>query len=610
MVFLALWGWATGSPVAAQQPPPSPTFDLSQAPPPADLPVGRFGRGIYLENCAPCHGQLGLGDGPTAADLPSPPTAFADPQAVWGRSPAELFHTTKFGRLEKLMPPWQNELDDTQIWNVVAYAWSLHTDAGAVAMGADLYGLSCANCHGAGGAGDGPEAGVDLPDFTDLSYAMTRSQEQWLSGWMQAHPEVGGEWALSDQEQVLEYIRTFSYVPPWESPYRPGDGVISGQVVQGSSGGTTPDAATVTLEAYANFEPVAVFTGTVDAAGGFEFVDLAVDAEIVYLASVEQEGIRYSSPLVSLTPDQPVGETRVTVFAATDDPSGIQIDRAHWIIDSQPGALLFGEVLSFGSTADRTYTGSMVEGVDVPVTVALHVPAGAQEIIFENGTLGDRFRRVGDIVYDTSPVVPGADTKQIIVRYAVPYDGASAEVIHEYRYPVAEMSMLVADLPDLQVEVSGLTSVGAQDFQGQVYQIWQQQDAPAGEITVRMSGLLEAGAFDPRAAAVDGSQAMAASAGSVSPGLEPWMVWFSALLVAGVLGGGLAWSWRNGRIRSADPAGDLRRQHSALVQQIAHLDDLHALGEIDQDAWQTQRAHLKAQLLEIARRQADRAAAP
>ena len=51
------------------------------------------------------------------------PTVFSDPPAVWTLSPAELFYATKFGRIEKLMPPWRNSLDDEQIWQVVYYAW-------------------------------------------------------------------------------------------------------------------------------------------------------------------------------------------------------------------------------------------------------------------------------------------------------------------------------------------------------------------------------------------------------------------------------------------------------------------------------------------------------
>jgi hypothetical protein len=46
----------------------------------------------------------------------------------------------------------------------------------------------------------------------------------------------------------------------------------------------------------------------------------------------------------------------------------------------------------------------------------------------------------------------------------------------------------------------------------------------------------------------------------------------------------------------------LVRQRDELVRQIAQLDDLHALGALDQASWQQQRAALKARLLETALR--------
>ena len=103
-------------------------------------PLAAAGRASYAANCAPCHGEQGLGDGPTAAELPGPPTAFADPAAVWDQSPGMLFHTTKFGRLQALMPPWSNRLNDGEIWDTVAFAWSLHTSAAETEAGATLYG--------------------------------------------------------------------------------------------------------------------------------------------------------------------------------------------------------------------------------------------------------------------------------------------------------------------------------------------------------------------------------------------------------------------------------------------------------------------------------------
>jgi mono/diheme cytochrome c family protein len=600
-LLLLVLGVTSSLPVAAQQPPPSPTFDLSQVPAPAEPPAAQLGQASYLENCAPCHGEQGLGDGPTAASLPSPPTVFADPAAIWHRSPAELFHTTKFGRIEALMPPWQNRLTDEQIWQTVAYAWSLHTDPDFVAAGEMLYRESCANCHGAGGAGDGPDAPVDLPNFADLAYAMARSQEDWLAGWQTAHPEMGDTWSAEQQNQVLEYIRTFSYTPAWETGYEPGPGMVTGQVVQGTSGGPAPAPAEVTLEAYADFQPVAFLTTTVGSDGAFEFTELSVEPGLVYLASADHAGIRYTSPLIELSASAPATSTVLTVYETTDEPPAIHIERAHWIVESQPGALLIGQVLTYGSDGDRTFVGQRVEEVDVPVTVALQLPPGATQVAFDNGALGERYRQVGDTIYDTAALAPGAATQQIIVRYLLPYAGDSIEVSQEFLYPVTLINLLVADLPGMTATVNGLEGGDAQDFQGRTYRIWQGADLPANsEVQIALSGLPPAGAADlgvaPDAAALPGV---------VTTGFAPWMAWLMGGLTVAALAGVLLWSWRAGRVQTGSRGQELVRQREELVRQIAQLDDLHALGALDQASWQQQRAALKARLLETALRSAD-----
>ncbi|GIV75664.1 MAG: hypothetical protein KatS3mg050_0058 [Litorilinea sp.] len=583
-------------PTAGQELPPSPQFDLAQVPPPVDRPMARLGQTLYLESCAPCHGEQGNGDGPTAADLPTPPTRFADPQAIWSLSPAELFFTTKFGRIDKLMPPWENRLTDEQIWQVVAYAWSLHTSQAEVAAGAELYAQSCAQCHGEQGRGDGPQASVDLPDFADPAYAMARSQAEWLAGWQSAHPEVGAGWSQAQQQQVLEYIRTFSYGPAWESPYRPGPGAIQGQVVAGTPDLTLSPNLTVTLRAFLGFEPVATFTTTVDDQGRFAFSDLAVGPEVVYLASASTAGITYSSPVLALTEEQPAQETTITLYATTDDPTGVRIDRAHWIIDFQPGALLVGQLITFGSENNRTFLGRRVDGVDVPVTASLFVPPGAEEISLENGVLGGRFRQVGNQIYDTVPIVPGTGTRQLVLRYRLPYQGTSLTLPQEFAYPVTALNLLVADLPQLEVQVEGLTGVGSQEFQGRTYRMWQADNLPATRLELDFQGLLPPGAVDPRQP--QGNTGMG-PVGTV-PVLAPWMPWATGGLVGILLAGVLLWSWRRGRLGAPPQPDELRQRQMALLQHIARLDDRYALGELDQQTWQQQRARLKAELLAVA----------
>ena len=77
-----------------------------------------------------------------------------------------------------------------------------------------------------------------------------------MAGWQAAHPAAGEEWSLAEQRAVLEYVRAFSYAPAWESGLRPGDGVIRGAVVQGTADGPAVESVPVTLEAFADFQPM------------------------------------------------------------------------------------------------------------------------------------------------------------------------------------------------------------------------------------------------------------------------------------------------------------------------------------------------------------------
>jgi hypothetical protein len=338
----------------------------------------------------------------------------------------------------------------------------------------------------------------------------------------------------------------------------------------------------------------------VGADGAFEFTDLAVDEGIVYLASTPYGGIRYSSPVVTLSAEQPAAETDIVVYETTDDASGLAVDRMHWIVDAQPGGLVVGQIYSFGNQADRTFLGAPVEGADQPVTVAMYVPDGAEAIEFENGALGERFLQVGNWVYDTTPVVPGEGTRQVIIRYVLPYAGRSLDLAQEFRYPVQTMNLLIADLPELEVAAPGLEFASTEDLQGRPYQLWRTAGQVPDQLQVSLSGLLEAGDVDPRALEMGGAVAAASTASAAL--LEPWVVWFLGGLLVVTFGGVLLWSYRQGLVAASEQARDLRQQRETLLRRIAHLDDLHAVGEMNGETWRKERASLKAQLLDVSQR--------
>ncbi len=576
----------------------SPPYDPAQVTVPLTPPLAAAGRSTYLASCAPCHGELGMGDGPTAAALPVPPTVFADPTAVWELSPAMLFHTTKFGRLQNMMPPWQNQLNDGEIWNAVAYAWSLHTNQDAVNAGQALYAESCAGCHGEDGAGDGPDATADVNDFTDLESTTFRSQADWLAGWQDAHADIGADWSKEQKDNTLEYVRSFSYNPSWVSPYRPGEGVITGTVTFGEEGAPTEiQDGLVFLDAYLGFDPVATFTTTLEVDDTFTFENLSVSPDFAYLVTVVADGVSYSSQLMQLSADQPAVAANVKIYGVTESPESIRINRLHWILDSQPGALVVAQIYLFGNSGDRTFVGRSVEGVDVPVTAAIPVPADAQELTLENGTLGSRFWRVGDMLYDTMPVMPGDSTQQVIVQYALPYNGTSYDMKQGFEFPVDSMSLLVNNLPDLRVDVPAMTFDSIQNLQGNEYQVWRQTDLAPGQVEVKMQGLLERGGVDPRTVEASG-EAIA----SIAPPMEVWVAWAMAAVVAAILLAMVGVALQRGTLSSVTARQDLLTLRDSMLNQIARIDDMHALGQMGDTEWLRRRAELKAQLLDVVRR--------
>lgn len=95
----------------------------------------------YAENCAACHGEQGAGDGVFADDLAPPqtgehagmpagemttaPASFSDPAQLLSASPALLHGKILRGGMGTGMPYWGPIFTDQQIWELVAYLYTI-----------------------------------------------------------------------------------------------------------------------------------------------------------------------------------------------------------------------------------------------------------------------------------------------------------------------------------------------------------------------------------------------------------------------------------------------------------------------------------------------------
>jgi putative copper resistance protein D len=94
------------------------------APLPFDVATIAAGAPIYRDNCVPCHGRFGYGDGPNAAQLAVKPADLARVH-VAHHSDGSLFWWIRYGKGEGAMPAFANLLDQEQAWDLVEYLRAL-----------------------------------------------------------------------------------------------------------------------------------------------------------------------------------------------------------------------------------------------------------------------------------------------------------------------------------------------------------------------------------------------------------------------------------------------------------------------------------------------------
>lgn len=589
--------------VAAQ---PTPTGEAL----PLIPPDPRQGEAIYREKCAPCHGEQGMGDGPQAAQLPVPVPALADPQRAREANPVAWYRMVTEGNIERYMPGFRS-LSERQRWDVVAYVLSLSLSSSSLQRGAEIYAQHCQSCHGPEGKGDGPQAAtlsVTIPNWRSepgilAGYSLRDIFVIIQNGLATGMPAFGEMLSEADTWAAAEYIRSLSFASgsmvsaPVEAVTPPVSGTpgsaavptpmttppsslafvtVKGQVNNATLG--TPLADTeVRLLAFDGMTTAFERSTRTDAQGRFTFDEVEIQPSRILLATVDYQGLSFESQAYHIqaqdlaAPDQPI-DLSIAVYETTTDPAVLQAERMHVFLDVlNQERLQVVELLLYTNTRDRVLIAK--QPGDPVFTVA--VPAGAENLQFQDGALGERYIETPNGFGDTEPVYPGMNN-QLLFAYELPL-ARQVSLAIPVPMPVEAAVIMV---PQEGITLSGprLQAMGTRQVQGMTLQVYTASALEAGSTLNLTLSLRQS--LPWRLNLTTGS------------GLVLGLTAF--ILVALGLGW---WYWRQTRlVQAPEPVEVEADDATAILDAIIALDDLYWAGELPEEAYRARREELKARL--------------
>ena len=555
LIMLGACSGLGGEPeIAATAPPASETTAVGDWTPNIDA-----GARIFQERCTDCHGVSGDGWGELVrtGSVERPPD-MTDQASVAQKSPLDWYDVITNGRIEKLMPPWEDALSDEERWDVTLFSYTRAYDAELLAAGQSLWRESCADCA--------LPAAIP-PVFSDREYGAILNRE--FFGGALGEEEVGAAAAYARMSSLER--------GPASAQSETATGEIRGQVRHGTAGGSVPAGTKIQLRYGSPATGFTVTETTIDADLRFSLADIPLRQDFSYVVGAVYKERLFSRRL----PQLPTKEQTLTIYDETTDALVVEVARVDILVEAvtaeEWGAGLYvSQLVVFRNASDRLYTSGRAFDDGREAVLLLPFPRGARLLSDDQG---GRFVLIEDMadlpnsVIDTLPVAPGAD-HQIALTYFLPYqDGLDFQQEFSNRLD-AEVTVTLSDSLTLDgnailTERDSTTADGSRVYAGQLTLNKEPR------LAFRIGG-------DPFATTSADPQVVT---GDVLPGL---VVGAAALLGAALVG--LGWLNR----RRGNKASEIDR----LVAELARLDADHDQGQINHDLYHHRRRELKAKLAE------------
>lgn len=348
-----------------------------------------------------------------------------------------------------------------------------------------------------------------------------------------------------------------------------GAGVIEGQLLNGTEGGGSTAAQTVTLTTYLNDKESATASATSDAAGKFVFKGLSISPGHAYEPKVRYQDADYSGGKIILSANETSKIISLKVYDSTTSDAALKVSIAHTIMTPVDGGLQVMEFLVFTNNSNLTYIG-FSDASGARKTIRLPLPDEATDIQI-GGDLQSLSQDQNGF-FDVSPVFPGEKT--LLFSYRIANSSNSYTFVRKVDYPMSAYNVLVKG-EKAGISADGLTSGGPVDLNGEVYNSLSGGNLARGTtLEVRLTNL----------------------SGGGGQNIIVWVL--IAVVVLGAAGGfAIMMKKKNIALTVGESSPDeMRRQ---LLLDIAQMDDDFEAGTLDKETYTKLRAEKKSQLVEF-----------
>ena len=247
-----------------------------------------------------------------------------------------------------------------------------------------------------------------------------------------------------------------------------GNGVIKGQLFNGTENGSSVANQVVTLKTYLGDAKVGSTTTKTDAEGNFVFADLVTNPNYSYEATVTFQEAVYSGGRLTFAEGETTKIAKIAVYDSTASDETIKVAMEHVYIYVGQDSLKIKEIYLISNESNRTYIGSK----EVPArvgkeTLKFSLPKGATALQYGGELMEASVVPDEEGFIDTMPVLPTAvgEEKLITISYNVSYSGGEYTYSQRVNYPMygffifvqGDSSVVASDqlLPGGLVELEG-----------------------------------------------------------------------------------------------------------------------------------------------------------